>query len=166
MSGRRESEAHDAASGRLPASIHATAAAVGETGFLILGASGAGKSALARALIAEGLSRGWFARLVGDDRILLSNMGGHLLARPHRAIAGLMERRGTGIVPVVHEPACVLHWAIELVPCGDLPRMPGELPIFSSFGGIQLAKLQLPAERAIRDLALDVVETCLATRRG
>lgn len=49
--------------------VHGTAAVVGEAGVLIRGASGAGKSSLALALVDAAAARGLFARLVGDDRI-------------------------------------------------------------------------------------------------
>ena len=42
---------------------------IGEAGVLILGPSGAGKSSLALALIAAAEGAGFFAGLVGDDRI-------------------------------------------------------------------------------------------------
>ena len=59
--------------------IHATAVLLGDRGVLITGASGAGKTTLALALVHECRSRGWFAALVADDQLFLSSQGGHLL---------------------------------------------------------------------------------------
>lgn len=76
--------------------VHASAVALEVAGdwrgVLITGASGAGKSALALALMAHG------ARLVADDRVILSREGGQVLARAPAAIAGRIEARGIGIL--------------------------------------------------------------------
>jgi HPr kinase/phosphorylase len=73
--------------------VHASAVAFGSGGgVLIEGPSGAGKSTLALALIAQG------AELVADDRTVLFAESGALYARPPRAIAGLLEVRGLGLV--------------------------------------------------------------------
>ena len=63
-----------------------------DVGVLILGESGTGKSDLALRLIAMG------ANLVADDRCEVSFDGAALRARAPRAIAGLIEIRGLGIV--------------------------------------------------------------------
>ncbi len=94
--------------------IHASALAIGEHGILIRGPSGSGKTRLALALAAEA-SRDAFARLVADDRTLLSRHAGRIVARPHPAIAGLVERRGLGIVTVPSEPACRVSLVVDLV---------------------------------------------------
>ena len=54
-----------------PATIHACALVIGETGVLIRGASGAGKSSLVLALLEAAAAKGLFARLVADDRVAL-----------------------------------------------------------------------------------------------
>ena len=95
--------------------LHASTAVVGEAGVLIRGASGAGKTRLALALVAQAKLAGGFARLVADDRTLVVRHRDRLVARPHPAVAGLVERRGLGIEAVEHEPACVLALAVDLV---------------------------------------------------
>ncbi len=77
--------------------IHATAVAVGDRALLIRGASRAGKSRLALALIAR-TTLALPIRLIGDDRIELHRVAGALVARPHPRIAGFIERRGLGLV--------------------------------------------------------------------
>lgn len=79
--------------------VHATAVALAGRGLLIFGPSGSGKSSLALALIAGSTAR-CPIRLVGDDRILLTQGPHGLVARPHPRIAGFIERRGLGIVSV------------------------------------------------------------------
>ena len=88
--------------------VHASTLVVGEHGVLVRGPSGSGKTRLVLALMAEA-GRDAFARLVADDRTLLSRHAGRIVARPHPAIAGLVERRGLGIVTVPSEPACRVH---------------------------------------------------------
>ena len=74
------------------ANIHASCVAIGQSGVLLLGKSGSGKSDLALRLIDEG------AVLVADDRTILSLEKGALYARTPASIAGLMEVRGLGII--------------------------------------------------------------------
>ena len=97
---------------------HGCVVLVGEAGVLIRGASGAGKSALALALIEAAGRAGLFARLVADDRVLLRAACGRLLARPHPALAGRVEKRGEGIVAVEHEPCGVVRCVVDLEPAG------------------------------------------------
>jgi HPr kinase/phosphorylase len=106
--------------------IHATALAIGETGILIRGPSGSGKSRLALELLAEAGRRGWFARLVGDDRVAVTSRGGRLIARPHPAIAGRIESRGEGVLAHRHEPAMVIRLIIDVgaTPAAAPVRLP------------------------------------------
>lgn len=100
----------------IPASsLHGVALVVRDVGVLIRGRSGAGKSRLAEELASAAQARGWFGRLVADDRVRIMARGGRVLMSPHPAIAGLVERRGEGIFPVDHEAAVVLRLVIDLV---------------------------------------------------
>lgn len=133
------------------ASHHASAVVIGEAGVLLLGPSGSGKSSLARDLIRLASEAGRFAALVGDDRILLQTRGGMLVARPHPAIAGAMEVRGTGIVATYHEPAAVLRLAVEIAE--TVERMPDDTHI--SLAGVRLKRIFVPRH------AKDAAETVL-----
>ena len=66
--------------------LHATAMIYGESGVLILGPAGSGKSALALALMARAHDTRMFAALVGDDRVYVRPAGGRLVANcvPHQ----------------------------------------------------------------------------------
>ena len=72
--------------------VHGTCVAIAKRGLLILGPSGSGKSALGLALIALG------AKLVSDDRTMLTHKAGKLIARCPPAIRGLIEARGLGLI--------------------------------------------------------------------
>jgi HPr kinase/phosphorylase len=93
---------------------HANAVVLRETGLLLRGDPGAGKSALSLELIAEARGKGEFASLVGDDRIALENRNGRLIARPHKAIKGSIEVRGAGIISSAFEPNAVIRGVIDL----------------------------------------------------
>jgi serine kinase of HPr protein (carbohydrate metabolism regulator) len=96
---------------------------VADAGVLIRGPSGAGKSSLAMALVERAQSQGLFSRLVADDRVRIEAAGGRLIASPPAALAGLVERRGVGVLPVPHLAAVVLRLIVELDAAA--PRMPG-----------------------------------------
>ena len=72
--------------------VHATCVAIAKRGLLIIGPSGSGKSALALALMALG------AKLVSDDRTILTNKAGIVVAKCPPAIRGLIEARGLGLI--------------------------------------------------------------------
>jgi serine kinase of HPr protein (carbohydrate metabolism regulator) len=102
--------------------LHATALLVAEGAVLIRGASGAGKSQLALALLAEARRRGLFARLIGDDRVAVSAAGARALVRGHPSIGGWIEERGSGILPEIPEAAGLVRCVVDLV--DDPPRLP------------------------------------------
>lgn len=87
---------------------HATTVAVGARGALILGPSGAGKSGLALRLMALG------ARLVADDRTLLTRVGDRVMAACPPGIAGRIEARGLGILHADAVGPVALALAIDL----------------------------------------------------
>lgn len=133
---------------RKPVSIHAAAAVVGEAGVLIRGVSGAGKTSLALALVEAAALRGVFARLVADDRVLLERCNGRLIARPHPAIAGRVERRGQGIGAIGHEGAAVLRCLVDFAPAMGAQGAPGRVPAagaeVASLEGVDLPRLVVP----------------------
>ncbi len=145
--------------------FHASAIVIAEAGVLILGPSGSGKSALAFRLIAAAEEAGYFARLVGDDRIGISPHGNRLIARGHPAIAGQIERRGQGIAKVPFFGAAVLRLAVRLAgPQESLPRYPEPEQGHMDIAGVQLPYLALRQDAALTDLAFAVIAN-LRSRR-
>ncbi len=120
--------------------LHATCIVIRDRGVLITGPSGAGKSSLALRLMGLAQRQGLFCALVGDDRVVLSPSGTRLVARPHPAIAGLVERRGSGIVVCAFEPAAVVGLVIELVR-GPLERMPDTKNLTIGLAGVTLPRI-------------------------
>lgn len=109
--------------------IHATCVAFGARAALLLGPSGSGKSDLAlRAIFEQG------AKLVADDRVLLTRQGSRLRAAapPEAARAGLtgaLEARGLGILalpPARRRVRAAVALAVALVPPGEVERLPGD----------------------------------------
>lgn len=98
--------------------IHATCIAVDGAGVLLLGPSGAGKSDLALRLIDDG------ARLVADDRVLLTARGDRLIARAPVLLRGLLEVRGFGLIGVPAIDSAPVLVAIDLVAPDRIERLP------------------------------------------
>lgn len=141
--------------------LHASAAVVGEDGLLIRGRSGAGKTRLILACVAEARRQGRFARLVADDRTLVTPRGDRLVARPHPALAGLVERRGLGVARVDHEPACVLSLVVDIVE-GLPPRMPEPEDRRCEIARVAVSRLALAAGASTAD-AVALIFSVLAS---
>ena len=153
-------------SGAPPArlNIHATAIVYREHGFLIRGPSGSGKSALAITLIEQARGSGEFLRLVGDDRVLLCAVSGRLIARPHGAIEGLAEFRSLGIVPLLHEPACVIHGVIDIEPATE--RLPAPEARIIELLGIELYHLVIETGMSSPALLLHAMRQRVCAEQG
>ncbi len=121
--------------------VHASAVLAGASAVLIRGPAGSGKSRLALALI--GAARSGllsFARLVGDDRVVLAAAHGRLVVRPAPALAGLIEVRGLGIRRVDHEPVALVGLVVDLgKPAAE--RLPGPGLDQVTVEGIKLPRL-------------------------
>jgi HPr kinase/phosphorylase len=136
--------------------IHATCIALGTGAILLRGASGSGKSALALELIRSARLQGRFARLVADDRTVLSRQSGRLVARPVPAIAGYIERRGLGLTPEPHLGAAIVRLVVDCL--GKPPeRMPDADALTVSLNGVLLPRLSVQGRAS--DVAL--VETAI-----
>jgi HPr kinase/phosphorylase len=140
--------------------VHATALLLREVGILVRGASGAGKSRLAATLIADDDRFGEAVRLVGDDRIWLRETHGRVLARGDARLAGLIERRGEGLMRRDFEPAVVLGCVVDLVdanPACDIPpRLPDLAALSLAVGAVSLPRLTLPRSLSGPEAALRV----------
>ncbi|MCV9998255.1 HPr kinase/phosphorylase [Pararhizobium sp. YC-54] len=124
--------------------VHATAVVLGTCGFLFVGPSGAGKTALALSCMTAAKNAGLFAALVSDDQVLICVRNGRIIARRPTSIRGLAEVRGTGIVEVETIGAAVLDCAILPVKPPFEPRMPPENETFSLPLGNFLPLRRLP----------------------
>jgi serine kinase of HPr protein (carbohydrate metabolism regulator) len=130
----------------------------GESGVLIVGPSGSGKSSLALALMAHARATASFSALVGDDRIFVSQANGRLIARGAADMAGVIERRTAGLITVRYEPAVVVRLAVELCERERRwPRMPDDDRTLI-VGEVTLPRLALDSGLSVCDQALAVDE--------
>jgi RNase adaptor protein for sRNA GlmZ degradation len=115
--------------------MHATCVALAQGAVLLRGPSGAGKSDLALRLIEDG------ARLVADDQVLLAAENGRLMARAPAPIAGRIEVRGLGIVPVATAAEAPVLLLADLVAPEAVERLPE--PASETILGIALPRVAL-----------------------
>jgi HPr kinase/phosphorylase len=97
--------------------LHATSVAFEGKGIMIFGQSGSGKSSLALELIGLG------ADLIADDRTRVISTVGRIFASSPSAIAGLIEARGVGILPVQHVNSAPIVLTVDMS-CIETERLP------------------------------------------
>ena len=101
--------------------VHGTSVVIDGRGVLIRGPSGAGKSDLALRLIDRG------AMLLADDYTHIARAGDAVIGSAPERIAGLIEVRGLGVVPMPHVPQAPVMLVVQLV--AEQPdRHPAPLP--------------------------------------
>lgn len=103
--------------------LHACAVLVGDRGVLVTGPSGSGKTQLCLALLDHCRLWGEFGRFVADDQVFLSTTSGRLIASVPKTIAGLIEARGLGPVPIGYEARMVVDLLVRLASADETPRM-------------------------------------------
>jgi serine kinase of HPr protein (carbohydrate metabolism regulator) len=98
--------------------IHGSCVFWRDSGILLRGASGTGKSDLALRLCDAG------ATLVADDQVHLEVVGDALLARPPAALEGLLEVRGLGLLRFPFQAPVKVTLVIDLVAPDRVERLP------------------------------------------
>ena len=122
--------------------IHATGLVLGKTGLILRGVPGAGKSLLALELIDEWEARGLPAKLVSDDRIDIEAGPKGLTMTAPKAIEGLIELRGRGIVSRPFVSTAPLNLVVDLV--DEVQRMVEEDALVTNLEGISIARCPVP----------------------
>ncbi len=122
--------------------IHATGLVLGKTGLILRGVPGAGKSLLALELLDEWEARGLEAKLVSDDRIDIEAGPKGLTMSAPKAIEGLIELRGRGIVSRPFVRSAALHLVVDLV--DEVERMVEEDALVTILEGISIARCPVP----------------------
>jgi len=102
---------------------------------LLRGRSGAGKSDLALRLI----DRGWM--LVADDYVVLREQHGIVIASAPPRIAGMIEVRGVGLIPLPALERAPLCLVVDL----DMPPQRIPEPAFTPIAGHDLPCIALSA---------------------
>jgi serine kinase of HPr protein (carbohydrate metabolism regulator) len=130
--------------------IHATGLVLGRTGVILRGPSGSGKSLLTLALLDEWEARKRTAKLVADDRLDIVADKGRLTMLAPKAIAGLVELRGRGIVERPIAASARIHLVVDLVP--HLERMVEEEALQVELFGVTLPRCPVPKAGVIDPL--------------
>jgi serine kinase of HPr protein (carbohydrate metabolism regulator) len=117
--------------------IHATLVNFNGVGILLKGKSGSGKSDLALRMIIE---KG--AKLVADDRVILSMENNVLYGEAPNNIAGKLEVRGIGIQDFDYIKKSKIDLCLELSASRDeIERLPYD--DFINFLGISITKIKI-----------------------
>lgn len=124
-----------------PATIHGSAALIGEAGVLIRGPSGGGKSTLLLDLLADDPKT---SHLVADDRVIVSAVNGRLLADAPLPLAGLVEMHGVGLLKRSYVAPIVIRLVVDLLPREECERLPSADESLVELEGICLPYLRLP----------------------
>ncbi|MEW6645159.1 MAG: HPr kinase/phosphatase C-terminal domain-containing protein [Pseudomonadota bacterium] len=144
-------------------SVHASAVRVGDRAVLIRGPSGAGKSRLAFDLIIAGRA-GQIPPtvLVGDDRLLLVEQDGLLIARPVPALAGLIEIRGLGVRRCDFVPEATVGLVVDLA-APDAERLPPPAALETREKGILIPRIPVSGGFAALPLVVAALLTAPAS---
>lgn len=117
-----------------PISIHASCVAIGPRAVLLMGESGVGKSDLALRLLDRG------AHLVSDDYTMLAVRDATLFASAPATIAGMIEVRGIGLVPMPHIDNVMVGGVVMLG--AQAQRLPDKA-LTTQIAGVELACMNL-----------------------
>ena len=115
--------------------VHGTCVELFGLAVLLRGPPGSGKSDLALRLIDGG------ARLIADDQVVLTAETGRIRAAAPTRIAGRIEARGVGIVPVATVEVAPIALVVDLVSPADVPRLPE--PSVCRLAGIAVPSIAL-----------------------
>lgn len=126
--------------------LHATAVSIDGEAVLFEGLAGTGKTDLALRLIDRG------ATLISDDQTLLVRSGERLLARNPGAMAGRIEVRGLGIVPMPHVADVPVALVVRLG--GEAMRMPERR--VRRIAGVQVREIALDAFHASTPMKVEL----------
>lgn len=124
--------------------IHATLISLDNSGILLLGPSGSGKSDLALRFIATPVPthlhpyRQSHGELVADDQVLLTVEEGQLWGSAPDNLKGLIEVRSLGIQTVPYKTKTQINLAIMLKNHRDIERYPDVALTHSPIQGITL----------------------------
>jgi len=122
--------------------LHATGLRLAGHGVLITGPSGSGKSLLALDLLDQFSLRGQEALLVADDGVAIAVEADGLTMAAPKSIAGLIELRGRGIVPMAHADKARVDLVVDLMETPD--RMPEGAEFATVIAGVAVARCPVP----------------------
>jgi HPr kinase/phosphorylase len=122
--------------------VWGTCVALGRSAAILTGASGSGKSDLALRFVLSTPAELQPA-LIADDQVRVTRDRGRLIATAPEPIAGRIEVRGIGIVPLPTRDAAEVTLIVRLVALDAVPRMPPSPPPVQALCGIDVPVFQL-----------------------
>lgn len=131
---------------------HACALEINQSGILIKGRSGSGKTSLMMGLLERAKLEGYEAYLIADDQVILNSEIEFLEASVPSQIAGLVEIRGYGVVKHSHKSSTKLKLIVELIDDKKIERMPE--PKFYELENATLPLLELPEQHESQALRI------------
>jgi HPr kinase/phosphorylase len=124
--------------------MHGTCVAFGTNAALLRGDSGAGKSDLALRFLALPAEADRQPKLIADDQVWIEAPdGSELLVGAPPTLAGKIEVRGLGIMPVAHLAQGRLVLVVDLVSRNEVPRIRPEPPQTVTIAGVAVPRLLL-----------------------
>lgn len=133
--------------------VHATAVAIAGGAILLRGEPGSGKSSLALELIeapGSGLGDGPLqASLISDDQTELRSENGRIWCSTPKALAGLLEVRGLGLLKIPVSGPAPLKLVVDLVAPDAAPRLPEANEMTAAIMGLSVPRLMLARNGAV-----------------
>ncbi len=121
---------------------HACALQINQTGILIKGQSGSGKTSLMMGLLERAKQENTNGFLVADDQVSLIRENDNLIAITPKQIAGMVEIRGFGIVNYEYKKNCEINLVAEIIEDEAMERMPHQK--FWEHQSIKVPLVQVP----------------------
>ncbi|MEP3429743.1 MAG: HPr kinase/phosphatase C-terminal domain-containing protein [Roseibium sp.] len=134
--------------------IHANCLVIGTKGILIRGDSGSGKSLLSDHLIDFTKERGNLGALVSDDRVILTEITGRLVASVPDPIRGKLEVRGFGVVDCAFIEEAAVDLVIDLRPAPEMERFPDSPITQILLKAVKVPSLRCPANDPLTSVRL------------
>ncbi|NJM33487.1 MAG: aldolase [Rhodomicrobium sp.] len=135
------------------ATVYGTCIALGGKAVILQGPPGSGKSDLALRFIMQTPPELQPA-LVSDDQVGVVLENGRLIASPPAAIAGKIEVRGLGILPMAYCASAQLCLIAELSDKDQVPRMPPSPLPTKPIAGLTLPVIRIAPFEASAHLKL------------
>ncbi len=122
--------------------LHACALEINQTGILIRGKSGTGKTSLMMGLLERAKNEGLTALMVADDQVLVNSTPEGICVKVPKSIAGAIEIRGYGIIQYPNKEQTHVNLVVDMVRDETVERMPEQK--FCVLEGSKVPLLEVP----------------------
>ena len=132
--------------------FHCSVIEINQTGIMITGSSGSGKTSLALGLLERANSHQLLSAFISDDQAILREHNSRLVAKTPPTIAGKLELHGYGIIDLPYKKETTIDLVIEMCPEDTLDRMPEER--FTTINNVQLPLLRVPIKHEAQSVRI------------